>query len=257
MTYQRREDESWIETKKRERGERAVVRQLEYQKKKSEAFPDDPRMTALRVKHRGASMRKKLDEYRTAKENEKVLEVGSGAHGLIFGFGGGISVGLDPLAVQYSHLFPGWQSDAHTIAAVGEQIPFGDDTFDVVLSDNVVDHAADPVGIIFELVRVLRPGGLLYFTVNTHHPVYQSVSVMHGMWNALGIKFEITPFADHTIHFTQSRVKSVFEELPVRVLSATDNDSRGDTSPGLQGKIKKFFPKNVLFEVIAVKNELQ
>ena len=254
MTYQRRKDESWIDTKKRERGERAVVRQLEYQKQKSEGFTDDQRIAALGVKRRGAVIRKKLEEYRQTKEHERVLEVGSGAHGLIFGFGGGVAVGLDPLAVQYRNLFPAWQSEAHTVAAVGEQIPFGDDTFDVVLSDNVVDHAADPIGIMFELARVLKPGGLLYFTVNTHHPVYQTVSVMHGMWNALGIKYEITPFADHTIHFTQSRVMNVFAELPVKVLSSTDHDSAGDSSEGIPGKIKRIFPKNILFEVIAVKN---
>src|SRR5262249_60815876 len=91
---------------------------------------------------------------------------------------------------------------AKPIQAFGESPPFDDASFDVVLSDNVVDHARSPARIVAELVRVLAPGGILYFTVHVHHPLYGHVSRVHGAWRALGIPFEIGPFADHTVHLS-------------------------------------------------------
>ena len=49
-------------------------------------------------------------------------------------------------------LFP-WQrrSKVPTIAAGGEDLPFNDAEVDIVLSDNVIDHAADPRQILAEI----------------------------------------------------------------------------------------------------------
>jgi 2-polyprenyl-3-methyl-5-hydroxy-6-metoxy-1,4-benzoquinol methylase len=59
-------------------------------------------------------------------------------------------------------------------------------SFDVVLCDNVVDHAESPKRIVAELTRILAPGGLLYFTVNIHHPVYAVAAGVHSSWRARG-----------------------------------------------------------------------
>jgi SAM-dependent methyltransferase len=42
-----------------------------------------------------------------------------------------------------------------------EQLPFGDASFDAAVAVGVIDHVADPEGVVRELARVLRPGGLL------------------------------------------------------------------------------------------------
>ncbi|NNE67721.1 MAG: class I SAM-dependent methyltransferase [Pyrinomonadaceae bacterium] len=257
MTYQRKTGESTADRKRRERGERAVERQLDYQEKKSAAMTGDPHMTALTIKARAQKIRTMLEEHKPIEPDSRVLEVGSGAHGLIFGFEEMLAVGIDPLAVEYKSLFPLWQNDATTVASIGEELPFDDAIFDVVLSDNVIDHAADPEKIVDELVRVLKPEGILYFSVNTHHPIYQPISSLHGFWNSAGIKFEIGPFADHTVHFTEKRVKEIFTRLPVDVLWNSPSFDRsalkGANTKGLEAKIKRIFPKNILFEIIAKK----
>ena len=41
-------------------------------------------------------------------------------------------------------------------------IPYPDNSFDVVISTNVLHHVADPVAMLHELERVLVPEGMLY-----------------------------------------------------------------------------------------------
>ncbi|MFN2136043.1 MAG: class I SAM-dependent methyltransferase [Candidatus Promineifilaceae bacterium] len=43
-----------------------------------------------------------------------------------------------------------------------QAIPYPDDSFDVVISTNVVHHVPDPLGLLNELERVLTPQGMLY-----------------------------------------------------------------------------------------------
>lgn len=251
--------QDWVAKKHRQRGKRALERQLEYQEKKALDVQGQEPAIFLRILNRANILRKRLNEIQPIGENDKILEVGSGAHGLIFGFDTNFAIGIDPLAVDYKRLFPFWQEDTKTIAAIGEKLPFADESFEIVLSDNVIDHAENPIGIIEEFARILKPDGLLYFTVNIHHPIYQIASNLHGFWNSIGIKFEISPFADHTVHFTEDRVLEVFERLPFDILeqhSTVDDlkkSNRQTNSKGLERRLKKIFFKNALLEVIALR----
>lgn len=249
---------TWLEKKRNRRGRRALERQLEYQEKKASETVRNEDEFLLNMFARARAIRQKLEAVQPIAADASVLEVGSGAHGLIFGFGG-FGVGIDPLAVEYKRLFPKWQENANTVAAIGEELPFADGAFDVVLSDNVIDHAENPLKIVRELVRVLAPGGLLYFTVNIHHPLYNLASKAHGAWNALGIKFELSPFADHTVHFTEEKMKNFFARLPLEIIrqNSTVNQTKAAYKqikrPSPEQRLKKIFFKNALFEVVAVK----
>jgi ubiquinone/menaquinone biosynthesis C-methylase UbiE len=250
----------WLAKKNYERGQRALERQLDYQEKKSLLYRGNETAHALNILNRSQFIRKKLEEIKVFSKDSRVLEVGCGAHGLIFGLGTKYAFGIDPLAVDYKRLFPVWQKNAQTVSAIGEELPFADASFDFVLSDNVIDHAEKPLKIIEELARVLKPEGVLYFTVNVHHPIYQVASNLHGLWNALGIKFEISPFADHTIHLTENRIKKSFQKLPFRIIeqnstvSQIKKGNRHSNVRGLEWRFKKLFYKNALYELIAIKN---
>ena len=253
------ENAGWFARKRRERGRRALERQLEYQENKAAGIGDSPELLHNLFLH-SQIVRQKLEKVRHIEPTDKILEVGCGAHGLIFGFGENFGVGIDPLAVDYKRLFPKWQGNALTTAAIGEQLPFDDTSFDIVLSDNVIDHAEDPIMIIDEIVRVLKPGGVLYFTVNIHHPVYDLASRAHGAWNALGLKLELSAFADHTVHFTESQIKRVFAHQPLNIVeqattvSETKTAQRISKAANPDALLKKMFFKNALFEVIAIRD---
>lgn len=48
------------------------------------------------------------------------------------------------------------------VLARAEHLPFDDNSFDVVFSTGLLEHFEDPMPIIFEMVRVLKGGGLFY-----------------------------------------------------------------------------------------------
>jgi SAM-dependent methyltransferase len=54
----------------------------------------------------------------------------------------------------------------------GESIPYTDETFELVFSDNVLEHLSDPKKVFSEILRVLKPGGVfLAKTPNKWHYV--------------------------------------------------------------------------------------
>jgi len=57
-------------------------------------------------------------------------------------------------------------------------LPFPDTTFDVVHSSGVLHHTEDPLQGFSELVRVLKPGGLLYVAVVGHEGLQASVTAV-------------------------------------------------------------------------------
>jgi SAM-dependent methyltransferase len=251
---------SWAEREQRRRAARALERNLDYQETKARAVRGREHEVIARMSASSEAVFRRLDAIQVLPRDARVLEVGSGAHGLIFCFPQGWRVGVDPVAAEYVQLFPEWQRRARTCSAFGEALPFGDGVFDVVLCDNVVDHAESPGKIVGEIVRVMKPGGLLYFTVNVHHLVYHLVSVAHGAWNAAGLRFEIQPFADHTVHLTTASARSLFDGLPLKVLSAAV-DEKGALRDARRLRLrhpgdwlKRLFFKNALYSVVAVKS---
>ena len=252
---------SWLTRMRRRRAQRALERQLEYQEKKAQVINEHARTSSILESDVRSiqEFRAYLESLHPISPNARILEVGSGAHGIVFFFGEGRGVGIDPLAHHYARLFPAWQYRAPVVTAYGEALPFPDATFDLVFSNNVIDHAERPAAIIREITRVLAPSGLLYFTVHVHHPVYGLASSIYAMWRALGGPFEVSPFADHTVHLTIGGARRLFKSLPLRMLQEQINIEQAKTEaretslrhPG--HLLKRVFFKNAVFELIAVR----
>lgn len=78
----------------------------------------------------------------------------------------------------------------------GERLPFRDGAFDGVVSSNVLEHVRDPWGLIAELLRVCRPGGVVYLSwTNWFSPFGgHDWSPFHYLGSRLGPKVHQTLF---------------------------------------------------------------
>jgi SAM-dependent methyltransferase len=57
-------------------------------------------------------------------------------------------------------------------AADVSDLPFEDETYDIVLSTQVLEHVKDPAKVVQEMARVLKPGGHLFLTTPQSSPLH-------------------------------------------------------------------------------------
>ena len=63
------------------------------------------------------------------------------------------------------------QNSQHILNAAGEELPFPAETFDLILSHEVLEHVQDDRRSVSEMARVLRPGGrMVIFVPNRGYP---------------------------------------------------------------------------------------
>jgi SAM-dependent methyltransferase len=67
-----------------------------------------------------------------------------------------LAVDSDPAAIR-----PAQAAGSGAVVARGARLPLRTDSVDVAFSSNVLEHVTDPTGFADELVRVVRPGGLV------------------------------------------------------------------------------------------------
>jgi SAM-dependent methyltransferase len=105
-----------------------------------------------------------------AQPEWKVLDLGAGA-GIVtqMNIRGQVRTvcGLDPdPRVVTNHAL----DEGHV--GMGEHIPFEDESFDLVFSDNVLEHLSNPIDVFREVWRTLKPdGAFLFKTPNRLHYV--------------------------------------------------------------------------------------
>ncbi len=80
---------------------------------------------------------------------------------------------IDARAIELAKRIHGSALAGADVVLPGAPLPYGDATFDVVISMDVVEHVSEPEPWMKEALRVLRPGGLLFLTT----PNYASWSL--------------------------------------------------------------------------------
>ena len=106
-----------------------------------------------------------------ATPSSRVLDLGCGRGGVVELVWRDVKLaaGLDPDVPSLSeHRAPGMP----TVRGVGEHIPFGGETFDLVVCVWVLEHLRDPAQALREVRRVLRSGGhFIFVTPNVRNPL--------------------------------------------------------------------------------------
>jgi len=106
---------------------------------------------------------------------------GERIHGNLLENGCGVGMYVEHLAALGGKIF-GLEYDFERAAeagarspnilnAAGESLPFGDSSFDLILSHEVLEHVADDAAAVREMARVLKPGGrAVIFVPNRGYP---------------------------------------------------------------------------------------
>lgn len=102
------------------------------------------------------------------RRNLQILEVGCGAGGMLallqrFGRVHGVDIAHDYL--RYCR----HRGHRRLVAGSGYDLPFADDSFDLVALFDVIEHIEDDHRVLAETRRVLRPGGQVFISV----PAYE------------------------------------------------------------------------------------
>ena len=75
--------------------------------------------------------------------------------------------GIEPLANLSA-------DNPNCFKAVGEYLPFPDNSFDTVFSISVLDHVIYPKKVLAEIHRTLRPGGIIYTSLPSRHLTWKT-----------------------------------------------------------------------------------
>jgi len=102
-------------------------------------------------------------------KDTKILQIGCGPLDIINYFDKGELHSVDPLADFYKDRFKGVDYRKSGLEqAPGEELPYPDDYFDLVILDNVIDHTNDPVRVLEEIKRVLKDKGVMHLEVQVY-----------------------------------------------------------------------------------------
>jgi SAM-dependent methyltransferase len=95
------------------------------------------------------------DVVRHFPSDARLLDIGCGNAWLGDHFEDYTGVDVSPEAVEAARA----RGREVTLADVDRPLPFADESFDGIVLKDVLEHVGDPVGLVLEAHRVLRPGG--------------------------------------------------------------------------------------------------
>ena len=113
-----------------------------------------------------------IQEHVQIKQSDRILDIGCGPWGLINYINMGDRYGFDPLMDYFLEEFD-MPKDIKFLKGVAEEIPFKNNFFDLVMVTNVLDHARQPLRILNEVKRVLKPNGILVLSIDCNGPLYK------------------------------------------------------------------------------------
>ena len=135
-----------------------------------------------------------------------------------------ITVGLD---VEFERTIEAHQTNERILCGVGEHLPFPNDVFDLVLSNEVIEHVQSDREAVSEIVRTLKPGGrLVLFCPNRGYGFETHGIFWRGKYHFGNIPLvNYLPrslrdrLAPHVNVYTRADLAKLFNSLPVKIIS--------------------------------------
>ena len=148
-------------------------------------------------------------EYLPSLKDRRVLEIACGRGGFsrLLASKGAIMCGADfsgsAIAIAKDKLLRNAKLADRLayLQADAQCMPFGDSSFDIVISCETIEHVPDPGVAVLEMYRVCKPGGMLYLTT----PNYLNLIGLYELFMAVRKKKHRSDFAQpldrHSVFF--------------------------------------------------------
>ena len=128
-----------------------------------------------------------LEQWLGEGRGQRLLDVGCGTgfHLARWRNKGFVTYGLEPASAMLTKARKQAEG-CRFVQGDAQRLPLADDSFDVVLSIEVLRYLTDPVGYLGELHRVLRPGGMCVFTAAPRYSLH-GFALAHRLSRHLGL----------------------------------------------------------------------
>jgi SAM-dependent methyltransferase len=128
---------------------------------------DAPVVRSMLVRRRGRALERLVERYLPIGPTTRMLQVGLAREAELHHFRRGVRYGVEPLAgVMAARGLLRW-GQVRWVAGRGEELPFPDRHFRVILLGDVLDHVESPGRVLSEARRCLAPEGVLWLTCRT------------------------------------------------------------------------------------------
>lgn len=159
-------------------------------------------------------------------QNQRILEAGCGNGLYARRFKEQFEANVEAFDIEAERVAEAQVHIPHAIVAQGEALPYRDQYFDVIFSNEVIEHVQDDRQFAAELVRVTKVGGrIAIFCPNRWYPVEQ-----HGHYWQGEYHFGNTPLinylpdrwrnqlAPHVRTYTARGIQGLFADQPVKIV---------------------------------------
>jgi 2-polyprenyl-3-methyl-5-hydroxy-6-metoxy-1,4-benzoquinol methylase len=160
-----------------------------------------------------------------ALEGARVLDVGCGIGTYVRRFRR-FSDDVHGVEAEEDRVIEASEELPNIVLAVGEELPYPDDHFDLVFSNEVIEHVDDDRATAAEMVRVAKPGGaIVAFAPNRLYPFETHGAYLGGRYvfgNIPLVNWLPDPlrdrFAPHVRAYTTRGIERLFVGQPVRLV---------------------------------------
>ncbi|MBI9050263.1 MAG: class I SAM-dependent methyltransferase [Anaerolineaceae bacterium] len=136
------------------------------------------------------------------------------------------AVGLD---IDFERTVDSRKKSEYIVNAAGETLPFADEQYDIVITNEVIEHVVDDRLAIQEMVRCLKPGGrIVLFCPNRGYPFETHGLYWKGKYhfgNKLFVNYLPNSWrnklAPHVRVYTRRDLEKLFVGLPVKYVTRT------------------------------------